>query len=82
MRLTQPGGGVGGEKEPSEKASQRGQHPLDWDEEVLPYFAFSSELKVIVDPDTVCVLVALCDPMDCSMLGSSVHGIFQARIQG
>ena len=33
----------------------------------------------------VCVLVAqLCpslgDPMDCSRLGSSVHGIFQARI--
>ena len=24
--------------------------------------------------------VQLCDPMDCSLLGSSVHGIFQARI--
>ena len=23
---------------------------------------------------------ALCDPMGCSLLGSSVHGIFQARI--
>ena len=22
----------------------------------------------------------LCNPMDCSLLGSSVHGIFQARI--
>ena len=22
----------------------------------------------------------LCDPMDCSLLGSSVHGILQARI--
>ena len=22
----------------------------------------------------------LCDPMDCSPLGSSVHGIFQARV--
>ena len=21
-----------------------------------------------------------CDPMDCSLLGSSVHGIFQARV--
>ena len=21
-----------------------------------------------------------CDPMDCSLLGSAVHGIFQARI--
>ena len=26
------------------------------------------------------VLVALCDPMDCSPPGSSVHGILQARI--
>ena len=25
--------------------------------------------------------VRLCDPMDCSLPGSSVHGIFQARIQ-
>ena len=23
--------------------------------------------------------LTLCDPMDCSLLGSSVHGIFQAR---
>ena len=22
----------------------------------------------------------LCDPMDCSLLGSSVHGLFQARV--
>ena len=33
----------------------------------------------------VCVLVAqscptLCDPMDCSLPGSSVHGISQARV--
>ena len=27
----------------------------------------------------VCVCV-LCDPMDCSLLGSSIHGILQARI--
>ena len=26
--------------------------------------------------------VTLCDPMDCSLLGSSVHGILQARILG
>ena len=25
--------------------------------------------------------LTLCDPMDCSLPGSSVHGIFQARIQ-
>ena len=36
-------------------------------------------------PVRVCVLVSqlcpvLCDPMDCSLPGSSVHGISQARI--
>ena len=34
---------------------------------------------------SICVLVAqscltLCDPKDCRLRGSSVHGIFQARI--
>ena len=24
--------------------------------------------------------LTLCDPMDCSLLGSSIHGIFQARV--
>ena len=24
--------------------------------------------------------LTLCDPMDCSLLGSCVHGIFQARV--
>ena len=24
--------------------------------------------------------VQLCDPMDCSLSGSSIHGIFQARV--
>ena len=24
--------------------------------------------------------LTLCDPMDCSLLGSSIHGILQARI--
>ena len=28
----------------------------------------------------VCLVLTLCDPMDCSLPGSSVHGIFQARI--
>ena len=40
---------------------------------------------VPIDTAIVCVLVAqlclaLCDLMDCSPLGSSVHGILQARI--
>ena len=28
----------------------------------------------------VCVCPALCDPMECSLLGSYVHGIVQARM--
>ena len=43
------------------------------------------ELKLL--SSVVCVLVTqscltLCDPMDCSPPGSSVHGILQARILG
>ena len=38
----------------------------------LPFFKRRIELSLSV--------VFLCDPMDCSPLGSSVHGIFQARI--
>ena len=42
--------------------------------------------SIIVSKVAIVVLVtqsctALCYPMDCSLLGSSVHGIFQARIQ-
>ena len=29
---------------------------------------------------TLCNLMALCNLMDCSQVGSSIHGIFQARI--
>ena len=29
---------------------------------------------------TVRSCLTLCDPMDCSLPGSSIHGIFQARI--
>ena len=44
-----------------------------------------SVLQKILETDCVCVLVpqscpTLCDPMDCSLPGSSVHGILQARI--
>ena len=36
------------------------------------------EVKVLVPPS----YLTLCDPMDCSPPGSSVHGIFQARNTG
>ena len=41
-------------------------------------------LAIVNNCVCVCVCVqlcpTLCDPMDCSPSGSSVHGIFQARI--
>ena len=47
---------------------------------------FSEALTVLPSPPDVCVCSyaqlypTLCDPMDCSLLASSVHGILQARI--
>ena len=51
---------------------------------LLPHTSHPGTLKVGVFP-FVKVLVpqsclTLCDPMDCSLPGSSVHGILQARI--
>ena len=40
-----------------------------------------AEIDVSLDI-IICVCVALCDPMDCSPPGSSVHRVFQARILG
>ena len=40
----------------------------------------SSSLKV--KSESNCSVVSDCDPMNCSPLGSSVHGIFQERILG
>ena len=37
-----------------------------------------STFVVVVPSINLCLI--LCDPMDCSPLGSSVHGILQARI--
>ena len=50
-----------------------------------PYFVSNIKISVILYCESVKVLVAqscptLCGPMDCSLLGSSVHGILQARI--
>ena len=37
-----------------------------------------STFVVVVPSINLCLI--LCDPMDCSPLGSSVHGILQAKI--
>ena len=69
------------------------QPPVDGDSKVGSVFLafavlFRSALHVcypLTHMGLVCVLVVqlcltLCDPMDCSSLGSSVHGILQARM--
>ena len=41
----------------------------------------TEEVKLPLDADDmISYTLTLCDPMDCSLQGSSVHGIFQARI--
>ena len=57
------------------------QHPLPAGPRTLP----ESSLFCRLPPPLCCCLVAkssliLCDPMDCSAPGSSIHGISQARI--
>ena len=37
-------------------------------------------MKVKSETEVVQSCLTLSDPMDCSLLGSSVHGIFQARV--
>ena len=40
-------------------------------------FSYASEAVRLLDAQ---LHLTLCDPMDCSPAGSSVHGVFQARI--
>ena len=37
-------------------------------------------IKVKSESDVTQPCLTLCDPMDCSLPGSSIHGIFQARV--
>ena len=37
-------------------------------------------MKVKSESEVAQLCLTLCDPMDCSLRGSSVHGIFQARV--
>ena len=37
-------------------------------------------MKVKSESEVAQPCLTLCDPMDCSLPGSSVHGIFQARV--
>ena len=46
----------------------------------LSFSAASFMLKVKSESEVTLSCPTLCDPMDCSLPGSSVHGIFQARV--
>ena len=37
-------------------------------------------MKVKIESEVTQSCLTLSDPMDCSLLGSSIHGIFQARV--
>ena len=37
-------------------------------------------MKVESESEVAQLCPTLCDPMDCSLPGSSIHGIFQARV--
>ena len=47
---------------------------------LLSFPASSFMLKVKSESEVAQSCRTLCDPMDCSLPGSSVHGIFQARV--
>ena len=54
---------------------------------LLRYVYFSSDIMlshtymcVIYESEAAQLCPNLCDPVDCSLPGSSVHGIFQARV--
>ena len=37
-------------------------------------------MEVKSESEVAQLCLTLCDPMDCSLAGSSIHGIFQARV--
>ena len=43
-------------------------------------FSIKETLMIKVNVKSCSVVSDFCDPMDCSLPGSSIHGIFQARI--
>ena len=55
--------------------SELGFHVLLPSQDATPNFLQFSELMLVTQS-----CLTLCNPMDCSLEGSSVHGIFQARI--
>ena len=53
-----------------------GRSSGEWNAYPLQYSCLESESK----SEVAQLCPTLCDPMDCSLPGSSIHGIFQARV--
>ena len=68
----------------NKKEDKEKKPKLKW--EFLSLSGYNSFVHVYIKDNIGCICaqsvscVWLCNPMDCSLLGSSVHGIFQARI--
>ena len=46
----------------------------------LPFPSLVHEIKIKSESEVAQSCLTLSDPMDCSLPGSSIHGIFQARV--
>ena len=53
---------------------------IKFDLMVMLCFVHSESVFMTFESKVTQLCSTLCNPMDCSLLGSSVHGIFQARI--
>ena len=72
---------------PLDHLKWRSHGPLDvrWPHRKTPLLVLLCDSVIFLIPESVKVIVTQpclthCDPMDCSLPGSSVHGILQARI--
>ena len=57
-----------------------GEGGLGWEQEIVLYNMKEVSLRAHVHAKSLHPYPTLCDPMDYSPPGSSVHGILQARI--
>ena len=53
---------------------------IDWYQIFFPWFIWDGPVFGLRWSEVAQSCPSLCDPMDCSLPGSSVHGIFQARV--
>ena len=54
----------------------------DWKQRCKMFLFANTMIVYVENPESEVTqsCPTLCDPVDCSLLGSSVHGVFQARV--